>query len=93
MVLLQNHWDDFSWFDFKIGGFGFFGLGLKIGSYDLMIYASKSLQRFLSLCLKIKRATVYQLHHKTDGMMKTVQDARRDLVTLLHVEASYARVF
>jgi hypothetical protein len=51
----QNHWDDFSQFDLKIGGDsfsrfglrtgsrGFPSLGLKIGSYDLVICVSKSL--------------------------------------------------
>jgi hypothetical protein len=35
-------------------GRGFPGLGLKIGSYGLVICASKSLQRFFVLDLKIK---------------------------------------
>jgi hypothetical protein len=34
------------------GGGGFSGLGLKIGSYGLVIWASKSPRRFLSLGLK-----------------------------------------
>jgi hypothetical protein len=34
------------------GDGGFSGLGLKTGSYSLMIWVSKSLRRFLSLGLK-----------------------------------------
>jgi hypothetical protein len=36
------------------GGGGFSSLGLKTGSYDLMIWASKSPRRFLGLSLKTK---------------------------------------
>jgi hypothetical protein len=36
------------------GGAGFLGLGLKTGSSGLLIWASKSLRRFLGLCLKTK---------------------------------------
>jgi hypothetical protein len=36
------------------GGGGFSGLGLKTGSYGLVIWASKSLRRFLGLDLKTK---------------------------------------
>jgi hypothetical protein len=71
VVWPQNHWDGFSWFSLKAGDFGFLGLGLKTGSYDLVIWASKSPRRFLGLCLKTKRATVCQLCHKTDVRMKT----------------------
>jgi hypothetical protein len=35
------------------GDGGFPGLGLKIGTSGLVIWASKSPRRFLSLCLKI----------------------------------------
>jgi hypothetical protein len=49
------------------GGGGFSGLGLKTGSYGLMIWASTSPRRFLSLGLKTKRALVCLLCHKTDG--------------------------
>jgi hypothetical protein len=49
------------------GGGGFPGLGLKIGSSVLVIWASKSPRRFLGLCLKIKQASVCRLRHKTDG--------------------------
>jgi hypothetical protein len=55
-----------------------FGLGLKTGTYGLVIWASKSPRRFLGLRLKIKHALVCQLRHKTDGG-RTVQDMRRDL--------------
>jgi hypothetical protein len=49
------------------GGGGFPGLGLKIGSSGLVIWASKSMRWFLDLSLKTKQASVYQLRHKTDG--------------------------
>jgi hypothetical protein len=55
-------------------------LCLKTDSCSLMIWASKSLRRFLSLVLKTKRGTVCRLRHKTDGRMKMVRDTRRDLV-------------
>jgi hypothetical protein len=42
------------------------GLGLKIGSSGLMIYALKSLRQFFALGLKIKQASVCRLCHKTD---------------------------
>jgi hypothetical protein len=48
-------------------GGGFLGLGLKIGGYDLVIWASKSPQRFLGLDLKTKQPSVCRLRHKTDG--------------------------
>jgi hypothetical protein len=60
------------------GGGGFFGLGLKTGSYDLMIWTSKSLRRFLGLGLKTKWAMVYRLRLKTDGRV-TVWGTRQDL--------------
>jgi hypothetical protein len=69
----------FSWLGLKTCGFGFFGLGLKTGSFGLVMRATKSPRRFLDLGLKTKWATVYRLHHKTDGRMKTTWDARRDL--------------
>jgi hypothetical protein len=49
------------------GGGEVLGLCLKTISYDLMILVSKSPRWFLGLCLKIKWATVYRLHHETDG--------------------------
>jgi hypothetical protein len=49
------------------GGGGFLGLGLKTGSFGLVIWASKSPRRFLGLGLKTKWASAYRLHHKTDG--------------------------
>jgi hypothetical protein len=48
------------------GGAGFSGLGLKTGSYSLVIWASESPQRLLGLGLKTKQATVCRLCHKTD---------------------------
>jgi hypothetical protein len=62
------------------GGGGFPGSGLKTGSYGLVICASKSLWRFLGLGLKTKQASIYRLHHKTDGG-RSAQDTRRDLET------------
>jgi hypothetical protein len=49
------------------GGGGFPSLGLKTGSSGLVIWASKSLRRFLDLGLKTKQALVCLLRHKTDG--------------------------
>jgi hypothetical protein len=53
--------------------------GLKTDSYGLVICASKSPRRFLDLCLKTKRATVYWSHHKTDERIKTVRGTHQDL--------------
>jgi hypothetical protein len=60
------------------GGGGFLGLGLKTGSFGLMIWVSKSLRLFLGLGLKTKWASACQLHHKTDGG-RLARDTRRDL--------------
>jgi hypothetical protein len=60
------------------GGGWFSGLGLKTGSYGLVIYVSKSPGRFFSLSLITKQATVCQLCHKIDGRA-TTWDTRRDL--------------
>jgi hypothetical protein len=49
------------------GGVGFLSLGLKTGSYGLMIWALKSPQWFLGLSLKIMQASVCRLCHKTEG--------------------------
>jgi hypothetical protein len=57
------------------GGGGFPGLGLKTGSFDLVIWASKSPRRFLGLGFKTKWASVCRLRHKTDGGRST-QDIR-----------------
>jgi hypothetical protein len=64
------------------GGGGFFGLGLKTGSSGLVIWASKSLRRFLGLGLKIKQALVCRLRHKTDGE-RAARDMCRDLAACL----------
>jgi hypothetical protein len=80
VVWPQNHWDGFSQFGLKTSHFGFPGLGLKTGSYDLVVLASKSLRQFLGLGLKTKRATVCRLRHKIEGRMKTAWGTRRDLV-------------
>jgi hypothetical protein len=59
-------------------GGGFFGLGLKTGSFGLVIFASKSSRRFLGLGLKTKQASVCRLRHKTNEGMPA-WDTRRDL--------------
>jgi hypothetical protein len=60
------------------GGEGFPGLGLKTGSYGLMIWTSKSPRRFLGLGFKSKQASVYWLCHKTDRG-RSAWDTHRDL--------------
>jgi hypothetical protein len=50
---------------------GFPGLGLKTGSFGLVIWVSKSPRRFLGLGLKTKQASVCRLRHKTDGGRST----------------------
>jgi hypothetical protein len=52
------------------GDEGFPDLGLKTSSYDLVIWTSKSPQRFLGLGFKIKWAMVCRLRLKTDGKMR-----------------------
>jgi hypothetical protein len=64
------------------GGGGFSGFGLKTGSSDFVIWASKSPRRFLGLGLKTKQASVCQLRHKTDEG-RSVRDTRRDLAACL----------
>jgi hypothetical protein len=64
------------------GGGGFPGLGLKTGSFGLVIWASKSPRRFLGLGLKTKWASVCRLRHKTDGG-RSARDTRRDLAAYL----------
>jgi hypothetical protein len=61
------------------GGGGFPGLGLKTGSFGLVIWASKSSQRLLGLGLKIKWASVCWLRHKTD-VGRSTRDMCRDIV-------------
>jgi hypothetical protein len=48
------------------GGRGFLSLGLKTGSFGLVIWASKSPRQFLGLSLKTKQASICCLRHKTD---------------------------
>jgi hypothetical protein len=55
------------------GGRGFLGLSFKTGNYGLMIYASKSQQRFLGLILKTKWVMVCRLHLQTDGRMRWLE--------------------
>jgi hypothetical protein len=81
VVWLQNHWDSFLRLSLKTGGDdflvepqnqgggGFSGLGLKTGSYSLVICTSKSPRRFLGLGLKTKWVMICQLRLKTDGIM------------------------
>jgi hypothetical protein len=71
----------FSRFGLKTGDRGFSSLDLKTSIYGLVICASKSPRYFLDLFLKTKRTTVYQLHHKTDGRIKTTWGTYRDLAT------------
>jgi hypothetical protein len=77
--LPQYHSDGFLCFGLKTGSDGFPSLDLKTSSSDLVILASKSPLWFLSLAIKINRASVCQLRHKTDEE-RTVWDMRRDLV-------------
>jgi hypothetical protein len=63
------------------GGDRFLGLGLKTGSYSLVIWSSKSPRWFLGLGLKTKQATVYRLHHKIDRRA-TAWDTRRISISL-----------
>jgi hypothetical protein len=49
------------------GGGGFPSLSLKTGSFGLVIWDSKSSQRFLGLCHKTKWASACWLCHKNDG--------------------------
>jgi hypothetical protein len=49
-----------------------------LGFPGLVIWASKSPRRFLSLGFKTKQALVCRLHHKTDGG-RTTWDTHRDL--------------
>jgi hypothetical protein len=89
VVWHQNYWNGFSRFGFKTGGNGFsqfgfktgggfFGLGLKTGSYDLVIWGTKSLRWFLCLGFKTKRASFCRLRHKTNGG-RSARDMHRDL--------------
>jgi hypothetical protein len=59
-------------------GGGFPGLGLKTGSFDLVIWASTSPRRFLGLDLKTMWASVCQLRHKTERG-RSARDTHRDL--------------
>jgi hypothetical protein len=65
-------------------------LGFKIDSYSLVIWKSKLPRWFLGLILKIKRALVCQLHHKTDGRVGARHTLRSS--GLLRVEISFVRV-
>jgi hypothetical protein len=56
----------------------FSDLGLKTGSSDLVIWASKSSQWFLVLGLKIMRVSICRLRHKTDRV-RSARDTHRDL--------------
>jgi hypothetical protein len=60
------------------GGGGFICLGIKIGSYGLVIWTSKSPRWFLGLSLKIKQVSVCRMHHKTDGGW-SARNMHRDL--------------
>jgi hypothetical protein len=43
------------------------GLGIKTGSFGLMIWVLKSPRRFLDLDVKTNQDSVCRLHHKTNG--------------------------
>jgi hypothetical protein len=73
------------------GDGGFYGLGIKIGSSGLVIWASKSPRRFLGLGLKTKQASVCRLRHKTDEG-RPARDTSRSS-SLFSVEVSLAKVF
>jgi hypothetical protein len=60
------------------GGGGFPDSGLKTGSFGLIIWALKSLRRFLGLGFKTNWASICRLHHKTDGG-RSAQGIRGDL--------------
>jgi hypothetical protein len=60
------------------GGGGFTGLGLKTGSFGLVIWASKSPRWFFGLGLKTKWVSVCWLPHKTDRG-RSARDTRQDL--------------
>jgi hypothetical protein len=64
------------------GDGGFPGLGLKTGSFGLVIWASKSPRRFLGLGLKTKQVLVCRLRHKTNGG-RSARNTRRDLAVCL----------
>ena len=84
------------------GGGGFFGLGLKTGSNGLVIWASKSPQRFGGLGLKITMTVSWfgPQNRARFGLSVVPQSQWREVSTghasrssgLLHVEASLARV-
>jgi hypothetical protein len=61
------------------GGGGFSDLGLNTGSFGLVIWSSKSPQRFHGLDLKTKQTLVYRLHYKIDGG-RSAWGTHRDLV-------------
>jgi hypothetical protein len=61
------------------GGGGFPRLGLKTGSFGLVIWSSKSPQWFLGFGLKTKQGLIYRLRHKTDRV-RLAWDTHRDLV-------------
>jgi hypothetical protein len=60
------------------GGGEFPGLGLKTGSFGLVIWISKSPRWFLGLGFKTKWTSVCRLCHKTDGG-RSAWDTRRDI--------------
>jgi hypothetical protein len=62
------------------GSGGFHSLSLNTGSYDLVIWVSKSLRWFLDLGLKTKQTSVCRLHHRIDEG-RSAWDTHRDLVT------------
>jgi hypothetical protein len=71
VVMVSPVWPQNRWL-------GIPSLGHKTGSYSLVIWASKSPQRFLGLGLKTRQGSICLLHHKTDGWMMA-WDTHRDL--------------
>jgi hypothetical protein len=65
----QNQWRQFLPVWPQDRWLGFPGLSLKINSYNLMIWASKSPRWFLGLGLKTKQASVCRLCLKIGGRM------------------------
>jgi hypothetical protein len=68
----------------------FLGLDLKTDSSGLVIWTSKLPRRILGLNIKIKRASICRLRHKTDRGSGARHASRS--TDLICVEASLARV-
>jgi hypothetical protein len=91
---LKTKVNGFFQFCLKIDGYDSCGLtskpltwvsqfGPQTSNCGLVIWPTKSPQRFFSWGLKTKWVMVYRLHHKINGRMKTTWDTRWDLVAYL----------